>query len=100
MAMRCLVVSARILGALTVNRVRRVGPLFVYVTKVGKVGRERVAIKVNGVLGVDRANGIVHPLVKRDDARVRRVGGLVQGVVPRDPRVPNVVLRELRPQPA
>lgn len=95
--MRCPVVPARCI--LTVNRVCRVRPLLVYVAKVGKVGRERVAIKVDDVLGVDRANGIVHPLVKPDDGRVRRVSGLVQGVVPRDPLVPDVVLRELCPQP-
>ena len=81
------------------NRVRRIRPLLVDVTKVGKVGRKRVAIKEDDVLGIDRANGVVHALVKLDDGRVRRVCGLVQGVVPCDPLVPDVVLRELSPQP-
>lgn len=86
-------------SALTVNRVRRIRPLFVNVTKVGKIGGERVAIKVNDVLVVDGAYRIVHPLVKLDDGRLCRVCGLVEGVVPRDPLVPDVVLREFRPQP-
>lgn len=83
----------------TVNRVRRVRPLFVDVAKVGKIRGERVAIKVNDMVGVGRTNGIVHPLVKLDDGRVRRVCGLVQGVIPCDPLVSGVVPRELGPQP-
>lgn len=85
--------------ALTVNRVHRVRPLLVDVTKVGKVRGKRVSIKVNDVVVVDGANSVVHPLIKLDDGRVCRVCGLVQGVVPRDPLVIDVVLRKLRPQP-
>lgn len=81
----------------TVDRVCRVRPLLVNVTKAGKIRRERVAIKVNNVLGVDRTNGIIYPFVKLDDSRVRRICGFVQGVVPRNPLVPDVVLGEFRP---
>lgn len=95
----CSVKLRSLRRSLTVNRVCRVRPLLVDVTKVGKVGGERVTIKVNDMLAVDRTNGIVHPFVKLDDSRVRRVCGLVQRVVPRDPLVPDVVLCELRPQP-
>lgn len=84
---------------LTVNRVRRVCPLLVDVAKVGKVGRERVTIKKDDMLGVDCADCFVHALVKADEGRVRWVCGFVEGVVSRDPLVSGIVLRELGPQP-
>ena len=81
----------------TVDRVRRIRPLFVDIAKVGKISCKRITIKVNDMFGVHRANGIVHPLVKHDDGRVARVCGLVQGIVPRDPLVLSVVTSKRRP---
>ena len=48
---------------------------------------------------VHRADRLVDAVVERDDARVVRVRGLVERVVARDPRVSDVVLRELLPEP-
>lgn len=48
---------------------------------------------------VDGTNGVVHALVKTDDGAVRLVCRLIEGVVPRDPRVPGIMPCELCPQP-
>ena len=82
-----------------VDRVRDVLPPLVRVPEVREVTRERVPVEEERVVRVHRADRPVDAVVERDDARVVRVRGLVERVVARDPRVPDVVLRELLPEP-
>jgi hypothetical protein len=74
-------------------------PVLVRVPKVGKVGREGVRVKEEGVIWVGGPDDLVDVVVERNEAGVLGVGGLVEGVVARDPLVVLVVLCELAPEP-
>lgn len=82
-----------------VDRVGRVVPLLVEVTKVAEVGGEGVAVEEDSVAWVDGADGFVDAVVEGDDAGVFGVGGLVDGIVACDPLVGFVVLGEAFPEP-
>ena len=82
-----------------VDRVRDVLPALMRVPEVREVGRERVPVEEERVVWVGRTDRGVYAVVERDNARVVWVGGLVERVIARDPRVAHIVLRELLPEP-
>lgn len=82
-----------------VNGVRAVLPAFVGFSEMREVGCEGVAIEENGVVRIDCTDSLVHTVVESDHASVVRVRWLVQRVVPSEPRVACIMLRELFPKP-
>ena len=82
-----------------VDRVYDVLPARVRVPEVREVARERVSVEEERVVRVHGADRLVDAVVERDDARLVRIRRLVERVVARDPRVADVVLRELAPEP-
>lgn len=84
---------------IVMDRISHILPALIRVPKVAEVRREGVPIEIDRMVRVDRPNSLVDPMVEVDQAGMRRVGGFVHRIISRDPRVADVVFRELLPEP-
>lgn len=66
---------------------------------MAEIRREGVPIEIDCMVRVDCPNSLVYLMIEVDQPRMRRVGRFVHRVVGRDPRIADVVLRELLPEP-
>ena len=69
------------------------------ITKLGEIGSKSVTIEENDVFVVNGTDSAVYPVVKCDDASVRRISGFVDRVVASNPGVGFVVIGEDFPKP-
>jgi len=74
-------------------------PLLVHITEMRKITRECVSVEENGMLRVNRADGLVNAIVERDYSGMRRIGGFVKWVIASDPLVVNIMLSKFFPEP-
>lgn len=79
------------------DRITRILPLLVGVSKVRKVRCKGIAVEKKWVIAINSTNGIIDPVVEFDNSCLARIRGFVEGIVPRNPFVIFVVLRKFRP---